>query len=484
MMLIQFMVLIVFAVISNLSAQAEIEWSRMYAGDTEQDGRGVCQTFDGGYIMVGIVESGSVDNLMLIKVDSEGDVEWTKSYGGMDEDKGFFVRQTSDSGYIILGETSSFGAGGEDIWLLKTNSDGDTIWTQTFGDIADDGAGSVEQTADGGYILVGGTRSFGPGEDDLWLIKTDANGDTLWTKIYGGALDDGGASVQILADGDYIIVGGTDSFGSGSEDHGDVWLLKTDAFGDTVWTRTYGNMLHNHGSYVQNVSTGGFIICGKKDYNDDDRDLWLIRTDDTGDTIWTKTHGGPGWDNPKIVEETGDGGFLVAGFTDSYGAGEHDFWAVRTDSSGDILWTETYGYDGKDRCYSAQHTADGGYVLLGRTEYTVGHDHFWLIKLASDSAATRITDKWTFPQNYALFQNYPNPFNPSTLIRYTLPQSKRVLIDVFTSTGQKLETIIDKRVPAGNHHLEFNGASFSSGVYYYRIQAGNFLQVRKMILIK
>ena len=163
------------------------------------------------------------------------DTLWTKTYGGIEYDWGFSVQQTDDGGYIIGGAIYSFGSISGDVWLLKTDANGDTVWTKIYGGAGTDEGQCVQQTTDSGYIIVGWTESFGAGAWDVWLLKTDADGDTLWTKTYGGIFVDYGYSVQQTNDGGYIIVGWTKSFGAGDYD---VYLVKTDVDGDTLWTKT------------------------------------------------------------------------------------------------------------------------------------------------------------------------------------------------------------------------------------------------------
>jgi hypothetical protein len=188
---------------------------------------------------------------------TEPQVEWEKTFGGTKSDWGYSVQQTRDGGYIIVGWTESFGAGGLDVYLIKVDANGNMQWSKTFG--GGDGGSSVQQTRDGGYIIVGWTRSFGAGLADVYLIKVDANGNMQWSKTFGCRGDDRGYSVQQTSDGGYIIVGYTESYGAGGED---VYLIKVDANGNMQWSKTFGGSGDDGGSSVQQTSDGGYIIVG------------------------------------------------------------------------------------------------------------------------------------------------------------------------------------------------------------------------------
>ena len=312
-------------------------WTRTFGGVYDDGGSCAQQTTGGGYIVTGFkyFEGGNWDDVWLIKTNADGEAEWSRTYGGTDGDRGYSVQQTQDGGYIVTGYTDSYGPGLCDLWLIKTDAGGDTAWTRTLGGAMEDKGCSVQQTRDGGYIVAGWTGSFGAGSHDVWLIRTDVNGDTVWAKTYGGTLADEGHSVQQTSDGGFIVAGFTQSYGAGGYD---VWLIKTDANGDTVWTSTFGGDQADWCNSVQQTQDGGYIIAGYAAvfHGWYSADVWLIRTDVNGDTVWTKTFGGTSWDEGYSVQQTQDGGYIVAGSTYSFGAGGRDVWVIKTGPNGEV----------------------------------------------------------------------------------------------------------------------------------------------------
>jgi hypothetical protein len=290
--------------------------------------------------------------------------EWFKTFGGSDWDSGSSVQQTSDGGFILVGYTWSFGAGGFDVWLIKTDADGNKLWDRTFGGGGSDWGSSVQQTSDGGFILVGYTTSFGAG--DVWLIKTDANGNKQWDRTFGGSDWDEGWSVQQTSDGGFIIVGWTWSFSAGGPD---VWLIKTDANGNKLWDRTFGGSENDLGYSVQQTSDGGFILVGATtSFGAGWADVWLIKTDANGNKQWDRTFGGSSLDSGRSVQQTSDGGFILVGYTGSFGAGWADVWLIKTDADGNKQWDRTFGGSRWDWGFSVQQTSDGGFIIVGSTE--------------------------------------------------------------------------------------------------------------------
>ena len=308
------------------------------------------------------------------------DTIWTKIFGGNEDDYGNYAEQTNDDGFILVGTTASFGSSYDDIWLIKTNSIGDTLWTKTIGGIGYDYVSCVHQTNDGGYIIFGETDSFDPNFWEGWLIKTDADGDTLWTKHLGDYAYYFIESGIELPGGGYVFVGYTKIDAGDPED---LWLVKTDSDGDTVWTKTFGGSDRDLSSSIYRTTDGGFIISGNTEsFSAGDFDAWLIRTDSDGDLIWTKTYGSTDRDIASDVKQTDDGGFIICGQTESFGHvnNYNDAWLIKTDYNGDTLWTKTWGGDTHDGALSVVQTSDGGYVWTGYLDISTFNQDLWVLK--------------------------------------------------------------------------------------------------------
>jgi len=306
------------------------EWSQTFGGSGQDYGQSVAQTADGGYIITGSTYSYGAghSDVWLIKTDADGSKEWDETFGGSGEDHGDSVAETSDGGYIIAGSTQSYGNGSSDVWLIKTGANGNEEWSQTFGGSEYDYSGSVVETSDGGYIIAGSTESYGAGGSDAWLIKTDANGTEEWDKTFGGSDYDWGSSVAETSDGSYIIAG---SYGTGSSD---AWLIKTSADGNKEWDETFGGSGGDCGCSVAQTSDGGYIVAGYTySYGAGSADLWLIKTDVGGAEEWNQAFGGLNYEDGLSVAVTSDGGYVITGSTVSYSAGGSDVWLIKLSDS-------------------------------------------------------------------------------------------------------------------------------------------------------
>ena len=379
------------------------EWNRTYGGSSDDVGTYGQQTKDGGYIITGYTSSYGADapfswlikvqhrgDLWLIKTDAEGQKEWDRTYGGLGKDLGFFVQQTKDEGYIIVGGKKSFWIiGSYDLWIIKTDAKGNVLWDRTFGGSGEDLGFSVQQTNDDGYIIAGYT-SFTNGKK-AWIIKIDSQGNKQLDMATGRA-DSEAASIGLTKDGGYIITGYTPSSGSGKED---VWLIKTNSKLHWDWLKTFGGPNRDLGLSVQETEDGGYIIAGlTESFGAGKGDVWLIKTDSKGDREWDRTFGGSNFDSGASVQQTRDGGYIVTGYNtttiDNVGSYSRLFnsdnigrvWLIKTDSEGIELWNETFGGTRNDWGNSVQETRDGGYIITGVTEsYGAGKEDVWLIKV-------------------------------------------------------------------------------------------------------
>lgn len=306
-------------------------------------------------------------------------VTFQKSIGGSLPDWGGSVKQTTDGGYIIAGTTMSGSTVDYQAYLIKTNASGDLIWTKTFHN-KDIGGQDVKQTYDGGYIFLGTGVIF----QEAYLFKTDAAGDTLWTRSFYGLVNaTRGYSVQQTTDSGYILSLTLDLHNI-SQDSANALLVKTNKTGDIIWTKSYGGPKYDIGYSVQQTNDNGFIMAGNtRSYSADSADVYLVKSNASGDTLWTRTFGGPRNDYGYSVKQTIDNGYIIAGYTNSFGAGGNDIYVVKTNSNGNILWSKTYGGAGNDIGQTIQLTTNGGYVISGYTN-SFGANHGYVLKVDSN----------------------------------------------------------------------------------------------------
>ena len=361
------------------------EWTNSFGGSFDE-GYSVQQTSDGGYIVGGTTFSygNGGSDVYLIKTDENGQELWSQTFGGTENDYGYSVEQTSDGGYIIVGETYSYGNGGRDVYLVKTDENGQELWSHTFGGTSDDYGKSVQQTNDGGYIVCGTTFStvgwtFGNGTYLVYLIKTDQNGQEVWSQTYGTSNSEWGYSVQQTNDGGFIITGNLST-----ESNSDVYLIKTDQNGQEEWTQTFGGSGIDIGSSVQQTNDGGYVVCGTTSSPGDGQgqDVYLIKTDQNGQETWSKTFGGSNSDEGYSVQQTNDGGFIITGRTQT-DSPYYDVYLIKTNINGQEEWTQTFGGIGNDGGISVQQTNDGGYIISGYTSTSMNNNQInvFLIKL-------------------------------------------------------------------------------------------------------
>lgn len=342
----------------------------------------VVQTLDGGYIFTGYIDNKSNSkDLWLVKTDSRGIEAWSKIIGGPNKDGGEIVRQINDGGYIIGGFTNSYGQGDLDGWLIKTSPNGSVEWENTFGGKESDGFESFQITKDGGFILIGSTESIGNGGPDVWLVKTNSNGEMEWEKTFGGSEYDFGLFVQQTVNGGYIISGLSEE-----NSNIDAWLIKTDSKGVEEWSRRYGGENHEIGEFVYQTTDNGFIIVGytqtwERYYG------WSVKFDSLGNIIWEKIIQVSGSDGIDLYgANVTDDGFVITGTAvffrnDFY---DYDYLLGVYDSNGNEKWLKTFGNSNFENGKSVQQTSDGGFIITGYSNVTGEEINGSLIKTDVD----------------------------------------------------------------------------------------------------
>ena len=466
-------------IFSTLFSQApDTAWTRTYHRGGSDDGFFIQQTADDGYILAGVSQpiGNNYLEIWLIKTDQNGDTLWTKVIGDNLGQYAFCVKEDPAGGYIIAGE-KTISSGYYYAYLVKTDDNGDTLWTHLYGGLQNRSANHVTCTSDGGYILTG--WQYVPGKlVDIYLHKVDANGTPSWSKVYGGSGWDEGTYIEETADHGFIVAGVTDLGFSNFN----YYLIRTDSAGDTLWTKKYGSDQYDFCHSAQITSDGGFILIGESDYDMSKRML-AIKTDSLGEISWSHNYGpGANGDYGRSVQQTSDGGYIFGGYTTVL-THMDDFCFLRVNSNGDSLWTYTQGFYNHDRGYCVLQTSDGGYILAGGASMggSIGGD-FYVVKL--NASPSNIQENSQVSSVFELSQNYPNPFNPATLISWQLAVGSEVELKVFNLLGQEVQTLVNEEQPAGFHSIFWNAEGVASGIYFYTIQAENYRAVKKMVLMK
>lgn len=308
--------------------------------------------------------------------------QWAKTYGGMGEDEAYSIQQTSDGGYIIAGLTESFEDESGDAWIIKIDPNGNIEWQKTYGKNYLDTAYAIEQTYDGGYVFAG---AFARAGWAIWVLKLDLNGEVEWQKSFKGKDYESGIaySVQQTTDGGYIAAG---EFRYGEVDT-DVWILKLAPDGTKEWDKTYGGSDPDHAYTLQQTSDGGLVVAGQNDrpLSGGEGGIWVLKLHPSGEIQWQKTYAGEKEDEARSIQQTYDGGYIVASTTYSFGNGDGDIWVLKLDKNGDVEWQKTYGGYGKEEAYSVLQTYDGRYVVAGSTTtYGAGTVDCLVLKLFSN----------------------------------------------------------------------------------------------------
>jgi hypothetical protein len=489
----------------NCFSQPTIQWQKTLGGSLDDYGFNIQQTSDEGYIVAGATYSNDGDvtgnhgnyDCWIVKMNSAGMIQWQKTLGGSGYDVAFSIQETADGGYIVGGETSSadgdvtINHGDSDCWIIKLNATGTIQWQKTFGGSFVDVALSVQQTADGGYILAGYTNSTdgditsNHGGFDYWIVKLDTVGTIQWNKTFGGTNQEFATSIQQTAEGGYIVAGSSESYDGdiivnlGSND---FWVVKLDATGTIQWKKSLGGTNFDEAQSIQQTADGGYIVAGNTDSADGDisgyhgsYDYWVVKLNVTGAVQWQKALGGFKDDKATGIQQTEDGGYIVAVWTYStdgdvvrnnwgYDYVGNDYWIVKLNESGAIQWQKVLGGFNDDVATSIQQTKDGGYVVAGWTYSTesgvVENQRSYdclIVKLGADLLSTS-----SFKNEHIVI--YPNPAGSTLNLQF--PDD--VVIDKIIIIDLNGKIIIEQT----KNNTQVNTEGLASGLYLIQAVSG------------
>ncbi|MBD3234749.1 MAG: T9SS type A sorting domain-containing protein [candidate division Zixibacteria bacterium] len=587
-----------------VSAQDTL-WTKRYGGEGWQEGRNLSNSMEDGFVIVGKTDYGNVGwDAYLVKTDSLGDTLWTSVFGGSGHQTLTSIC-TTDGGYMIGGSTSAGEYGGEDFWLLFIGENGDSVWSRTYGGSNNDYCRALVNTGDGGYILAGTTHSYGAGHSDCYVVKTNSVGDTLWTRTYGWSGDDKACYVRQTVDGGFVIAG-LSEFNESTR----AYLVRTDAQGEVLWYNLEFEGNSKVFLSVKQTSDGGFVAAG---YTVDwSGGYWyyrfyIVKYDSLGNKEWSKQYGEYPYMNVAFdVLQTVDGGYIVVGSRSHDGI---DTYIVRTDSQGELLWSLVLNSPGLyDELFSIKRTGNNEYVATGWFDWDMWLINFWepsyccevdmvpdddpvIVQpggsfgytgaLLNPTEEALAFDVWVgviyenqffqtrlfegteplgpgefltrhfrqYVPNYAPLGDYryiayggnypskcdsvwfdftvegapladgnrdwgvtesvpdkigrvqtcgregdlpslisidnsPNPFNAATTITYQLPEAANVNLAIYNLSGQKIATLVDGVNSAGEYSVTWEASDEASGIYFYKLTAGENSTARRMVLLK
>jgi hypothetical protein len=468
--------LLILVFLSTLGSKAQTYFQKVYQSSPyNQEGMDVVSMPDGGYLIAGYTTNSTANDadIMVIKTDAFGSKIWSKTYGGAKPDFPYHMLPTNDGNYFIIGYSQSYGGGDVDILLLKIDASGNQKWLKTYGGTGNDQGRDIIATADGNYMIVGSSNSYGLTNQNANLIKIDTAGVVKWNKTYGGNSDDFGNSVKQCNDGGFIMLGQTFSYGVGN---GDAYLIKTAANGDTLWTKTFGGLLSDEGVYVtaNNDNTFTFVIRDSSNVGKD-IDIRIVKTDVSGNLTWSKTYGGYKKDTPKMIQPTSDGGYVVAGHSRSFGWINPDMWILKLNNTGDTTWTKHYGGNNHEHCYVVREQIDGSYIAVGKTEsFGPDMDPIFLKLNMNGNLITGIEEQIISSNDIDL---YPNP--NEGILNIDLTNFKAIKITVTDILGVE---IYRRELNNNEENINIKLYDKKPGVYFVKGESETQSVIKKFII--
>ncbi len=485
---------------TSLLAQPTIQWQKALGGSYFDEATCIQQTSDGGYIVTGntasangdVIGNHGVNDYWVVKLSSMGLVQWKKALGGSGNDWPTAIRQTKDGGYIVVGLSDSddgdvlLNHGNFDCWIVKLDHLGVIEWQKSLGGSDWDDALSVQQTFDDGYIIAGSSSSENgdvtenQGGQDFWIVKLSNIGLIEWQKSLGGSNDDIAQAVKQTADGGYIMVGeafSNDGDVVGNNGNVDFWVVKLSSTGELEWQKPLGGTGLDVGEDILQTPDGGYIVAGLvSSHNTGDVsghnalggfDFWIAKLSSSGELQWQKALGGSGSDSGRSIAQTSDGNYVIAGTTTSSNGdvigndGGADYWIVKVNDLGEILWQKTFGGTQAELGFSMQQTSDDGYIMAGYAwsnngdvSGVHGYNDFWIVKLSPETVPTTEAPN----AQTAHLEIYPNPAQQSIILK-TASEESSLGISIYDLLGR---AVLQQNIPNGGR---VDIASLVHGLY-------------------
>jgi hypothetical protein len=474
---------IVFA--AEIAAQApDTLWTRVYGDYLAYEGNSISPSFDGGFIVAGVgLDSVFSNGALLMKVDSVGNVIWSDC-AGAPNGAAYNCAVQAAEGTILAGGWWHGIMGGRRSGAIAFSNNGMPIWgVNLYSDgFQANGVTWIDRTIDGGYIIIDDPTDW-QYRDNMRITKVDSLGETIWSRIYGDTLDELSGAVRPDTNGGYIIAGSTASFGDGNLDG---YLIRINDIGDTIWTRTYGGSGNEWFFEIVHAADSGYVMVGlTRSFGNGGSDIYIVRTNSVGDTMWTRTFGTEADDFGSSIDKISSGGYIVGGTSAGHA------YLLRLNDDGDTLWTGTFFQsEPNSSANSVIAMPDGGFAFTGQIlsggQFPWG---LWIVRLGPEVVSVDEPAP-DLPNDFSLSQNYPNPFNEQTVIGVEIgAQLTDASLTICNLVGQLIATIFEGEISAGSHRFIWNGRDeegndVTSGLYFYQFRAGERTINRRMIFIK
>ncbi|MBD3233246.1 MAG: T9SS type A sorting domain-containing protein [candidate division Zixibacteria bacterium] len=478
----------------KIDSNGNKEWSRTYCDNTAE-GNSVSVTDDGGYIITGSSVVGDNSEMALLKTNSYGDSLWSAAYGREGNDAGYSIRILEDKGFIIAGSIQSSGREDLDFYVVRTDSVGNLIWENSYGGTGDEIAYCIQLSEDGGYAMTGSTTSFGAGGTDIYVVKIDSLGNIEWDETYGTTGEDLGYYLERAFPEGYIISGYV------SSNSIDAYLVRIDQMGNVIWSRNYGGWNKDRGRSVRQTSDRNFLLAGTTySFGNGEADFYLLKIEgEYGYEFCCEIS--MQYDDPIIVPPGGSFDYRGILVNPNEEPVVTDVWAgVKYDGE----FYQTLNFVGNEPLQPSQfitrnitqnipyYAPPGEYTYIAYTgEYPLPCDSFWFDFTVTNEPLHNGSDDWNIYEysDYSMptahsIDAYPNPFNAQSIINYALPQACKVELSVYNLLGQRVETLVNTQQPAGYHSITWDASQYASGIYFYKLNVGDRQFVKRMMLIK